>query len=82
MASASDQLTIHNPNDNTPEDVGKAMMRAQVYIHTVGAGQPLSEALDQFSQIVRSWAMHPKGRNWSLIGDIEEWLKSCEYSDV
>jgi len=61
-------------HDSTYEEVGAALCKLQVFVQEVDNPE-FSIRLTQSARIVESWLQHPRNRNWSLVQEIEAFIK-------
>lgn len=62
--------------DNNAEDVGKSIIALHEFILKLAADRKIphedfNRAVETASGIFRKWIIHPDGRNWNLIAEIE-----------
>jgi len=55
--------------------ITQALDEAQEYLHRVG---PKSGEYQRFEKIMSHWALHPRGREWSLVDDLVDFVKYGE----
>lgn len=66
--------------DRSFEDVGRAVCAMQEWVLSCAerdclTGEEYAKMIERCGNLVSSWVMHPRHRNWHLISMIEELTK-------
>lgn len=69
---------------DNPENIGRALLRLQDHIHAIGRGPNygvmnnayFTQAVSVAEDIIGGWLMHPSGRGWALIDEIDQFIKN------
>jgi len=71
---------------NTREEVfmaGEAILKLQAHIHAIGSGEfrdvlnnaYFTQSVNEAKELVGSWLIHPKGREWELNENVDRFIK-------
>ncbi len=54
------------------DEIGTAMLKLQDYVQAGHSKEEFDLVVERAGKIVEFWVMHPKGREWELVQNIEE----------